>query len=174
MQSEQIHPPEPGQPKSFTQVISIIVGFVLFIIGLCGILFPAFAGLHLSIIHSVLIASAGVILFYYGGWLDDSFYAYYVCLGFGIFFGLLSAIGFTFGQPGMPTVGYLRMDSFLLRIIPGVQELGRTDHILNGVISLILLGGAIDWSRRHFQRNTVRDDIRRYRSQRRNSKLVHP
>jgi hypothetical protein len=49
----------------------------------------------------------------------------------------------------MPRLGYDQVDSKWLSIIPRVHELGTTDHILNGVLCLVLFGGAIDWWRRH-------------------------
>jgi phosphoglycerol transferase MdoB-like AlkP superfamily enzyme len=146
-----VHPPAPGKKKNTTQMISIIVGFVLFVLGLAGLLYPSFAGLHLSILHSLIISIAGGILFY-SGFTDNSLRAFLCCLGFGLFFGIYSIVGFTLGAPGVPTVGYRAWDPYYIVIIPGFQELGQIDHVLNGIISLVLLGGALDWFKRHTER----------------------
>lgn len=147
-EAEHAHPPTGGKPRNTTQVISLMVGFALFVLGLCGMLFSSFAGLHMSIIHSLVISAAGPILFY-NGMNDHSWNSFICCLGFGLFFGVYSMLGFVLGKPGMPTVGHERWDPYLLVIIPNFQEFGRNDHVLNGVISLILMGGALDWARRH-------------------------
>ena len=170
METEHVHPPEPGKPKNFTQVISLLVGAALFILGLCGLLFNAFAGLHLSELHSLIIAFSGIVLFYQGYWQDDTYAAFYCCLGFGLFFGLMSVIGFTFGQEGIPNVGFQRLDPYHLVIWKNHQELGKADHVLNAIISIILMGGALDWSRRHEQkqkRRMHRGRLQRQSSQRR-------
>lgn len=167
MEAEHVHPPEPGQPKNFTQVISLLVGAGLFILGLCGLLFNAFAGLHLSEVHSVIIAVSGVILFYNGYWKDDSYVAFYCCLSFGIFFGALAVFGFVLGSQGVPNVGFQKLDPFHWVIIENYQELGKADHVLNAVLSIVLMGGALDWSRRNEQQvRRKRTHHRRFSSRR--------
>lgn len=140
--------PKMGRAKNMTQTISLIVGVALFVLGLCGLLFPAFIGLHLGIFQSLLITSAGAILLWNGYKLNATS-AYFTCLGFGIFFGLYALVGFIFGQAGVPTVGYMKPDPSLLTIIPNFHELGLADHVLNLVIAVLLLLGAYDWRRTH-------------------------
>ncbi len=147
----KVHAPGTGKPKHFTQVISMFVGGLLFILGLCGLLFSSFAGLHISIFHGLVMASSGLILFY-NGYKNNSRHAFRACLGFSIFFGLHALAGFLLGQPGVPEVGYAKPDPALLKIIPNFQELGFSDHVLNTVISVVLMGGAIDWWRRKTKR----------------------
>lgn len=145
----QHHPPVPVRPKNFTQSISLIVGFILCVIGLCGLQFPAFAGLHLSVIFSIITFIAGATLIWNGYKNYHAHDAFLTCLGFGIFFALISLLGFTLGERGVPSIGFQAEDPFVFRLIPGYVESGLHDHILYGVISLILFGGAIDWFRRH-------------------------
>lgn len=140
----QIHPPQPGKPKNTTQVMSMLVGFILCVIGAAGLLYPSFAGLHISILYGLILFAAGASLIR-NGYYNDSWRSFQVCTAFGIFFGTLSIMGFVLGAPGEPSVGYLRTDPLLVKIIPGFQELGKSDHVLNGVIALLLLGGALDW-----------------------------
>ncbi|MFP5385274.1 MAG: hypothetical protein ACLGHN_04300 [Bacteriovoracia bacterium] len=148
MEIEQLHAPGEGTPKNSTQMISLFVGGLLFILGLSGILFSGFAGLHLSPIYSTIIAASGVILFY-NGYKNNSRDAFLSCLIFTLFFGLHALAGWLFGDHGVPRVGHDRADSYWLVIIPNFHELGRNDHILNTILALVLLGGTIDWWRRH-------------------------
>lgn len=172
--TEHPHPPEPGKTKGRTQVISIIVGAGLFILGLSGILFPAFAGLHFSPLTSTIIAVAGGTLLYNGGFKDNSLYAFFACLGFGAYFGILALLGFILGEPGMPTVGYLRMDPHLLRIIPNVLELGWMDQVLYAILAVILLAGAFDWRMQNKRRATpYKSHHPRDRYQREHNKYAH-
>jgi hypothetical protein len=161
METDNIHAPGEGEEKHSTQIISLFVGALLFIIGLCGILFSGFAGLHLSAPYSTIIAASGVLLFY-TGYKNNSRDAFICCLAFTIFYGLHAIAGWVLGEPGVPTVGYSKPDPAWLQIIPNFHELGRNDHILNTVLSLVLLGGTIDWFRRntekgHRKENAVRE-----------------
>lgn len=166
MEPEHIHAPGEGQPKHSTQIISLFVGGLLFILGLSGILFSGFAGFHLSPIYSTIIAASGVTLFY-NGYKNNARDAFMACLGFSIFFGLHALAGWIFGEPGVPRVGNVHVDSKWLVIIPHVHELGKTDHILNTILSLVLMGGAIDWWARHTERGNwksmARDIVKDYR-----------
>jgi hypothetical protein len=141
-------PPQEGFFKSTTQVISIIVGLLLFTIGLCGFLDSSFIGLHFSLTQSFIIFCAGVLLSYFG-YYSKKKAAFFICLFFGVYFGILSFIGFTLGSPGTPNLGYQKLDQYLIRIIPHFYELAFLDHLLHGFISIILLIGAYDWKRKH-------------------------
>lgn len=163
------HPPQAGKPKNITQTISIIVGFILCWISLAAIPLPSFAGLHLSVFHSTVMFIAGATLMY-NGWKDNDRTAFLACLLFGIYFGFQSVVGFMFGKPGIATVGQTGSDPDLLRIIPHFAELGTVDHVMNGIIAVVLLGGAADWwSIHHERRRWNRHDRRRER----NYRLAH-
>ncbi len=151
MVHETLHSPGEGEPKNSTQMISLFVGGLLFVLGLSGILFSGFAGLHLSSIYSTIIAASGAILFY-NGYKNNSRDAFVCCLFFTLFFGLHALAGWILGSEGVPRVGYERPDPYWLVIIPKLHELGKNDHILNTILSLVLLGGTIDWWRRHTQK----------------------
>jgi hypothetical protein len=162
MDQDIYSPGGTGEPKHSTQIISLFVGALLFIVGLSGILFEGFAGLHLSVIYSSIIASSGALLFY-TGYKNKSLDAFLSCLSFSVFYGLHAVAGWVFGQPGVPRVGYESFDPKWISIIPNVHELGRNDHVLNTVLSLVLMGGAIDWWRRHSHRGHRTDVIREIR-----------
>ncbi len=150
---------ETAELKHCTQIISLFVGGLLFILGLSGILFEGFAGLHLSTIYSTIIVASGTLLFY-TGYKNKSLDAFLSCLCFSVFYGLQAIAGWVFGRPGVPSIGLDNFDSKWIKIIPNVHELGRNDHILNSILSLVLLGGAIDWWRRHSEGGHQKETIR--------------
>jgi hypothetical protein len=151
--------PKNAGPKHSTQIIRLLVGALLFILGLSGILFEGFAGLHLSTIYSSIIAFSGALLFYHG-YQNSSRDAFMSCFGFSIFYGLHAIAGWVFGSPGVPRVGHEGMDPKWITIIPNIHELGRNDHILNTVLAIVLMGGAIDWWRRHSEKGNRGQAIR--------------
>lgn len=159
MVQENLHAPGEGEEKHSTQIISLFVGAILFIVGLCGILFSGFAGLHLSAPYSTIIAISGVLLFY-TGYKNNSRDAFICCLAFTIFFGLHAVAGWAFGEPGVPQVGFDKPDPKWLQIIPNFHELGRNDHILNTILSLVLLGGTIDWFRRNTEKGRRKEVLK--------------
>lgn len=142
------HPPSKEFQRNTTQTISLMMGFALFVLGLSGLLTPSFMGLHLSVLHSLIITAAGLSLFW-NGYRVNRRASFHTCLGFGTFFAVLSLAGFIFGRPGLPQVGLERVDDRLLRIIPGFHELATLDHMVHAVIAVMLLGGAYDWWRSH-------------------------
>lgn len=154
---------EPGdEPMHFTQIISLIVGVLLTITGLCGILFSGFAGLHLGPAYSVIIVVSGVTLFY-NGYKNHSRESFICCFGFAIFYGLHAIAGWVLGSPGTPNVGFDKPDPAWLQIIPNFHELGRNDHILNTILSVILMGGAIDWWRRNTEKGHRKEVVREFK-----------
>lgn len=148
---EKLHAPGEGKEKHSTQIISLFVGIILFVLGLAGILFSGFAGLHLSPAYSSIISVSGALLVY-NGYKNNSQDAFVCCLGFALFYGLHALAGWIFGAPGTPQVGFDKPDPYYLQIIPKFHELGRNDHILNTILSIVLFGGAADWWRRHTQK----------------------
>jgi hypothetical protein len=144
-----VEPPRPAAKKNFTQTISLIVGFLLVVLCLSGLQFPAFAGLHLSVVHSLIMGLAGVLLFWNGYKNYHTRDAFLCCLIFGAIFAGYAVLGMIFGGFGTPNEytpgGTWQLDGWL----PNFSRFRIADHILNGVIALVLFGGAIDWWRRH-------------------------
>jgi hypothetical protein len=163
LESDNLHSPGEGESKNFTQIISLFVGIMLFVLGLAGILFSGFAGLHLSSAYSSIISVSGVLLIY-TGYKNNSRDAFICCLAFATFYGLHAIAGWVLGSPGTPQVGFDRPDPKWLQIIPRFHELGRNDHILNTILSLVLMGGAIDWWRRHSERGNRTEVFRDIKS----------
>lgn len=159
MEKESVYDPGKGERHS-TQIISLFVGVILFVLGLSGILFSGFAGLHLSAPYSTIIAISGALLFY-SGYKNKSREAFICCLTFTVFFGLHAIAGWVLGEPGVPRVGFDKPDPKWLSIIPNIHELGRNDHIFNTVLSLVLLGGTIDWFRRNTEKGHRTESVAR-------------
>jgi hypothetical protein len=169
MDDQELLSTQEIEPKHSTQIISIIVGVLLTVVGMAGILFSGFAGLHLSAPYSTIIVVSGVLLLY-NGYNNNSRDAFVCCLVFTIFYGLHAIAGWVFGRPGVPNVGFGLPDPKWLQIIPHFHELGRNDHILNTILCLVLFGGTIDWWRRHTQKGNRKEGFRefkRYREQHR-------
>lgn len=146
--------------RNTIQTISLIVGIVLFLFGLMGIFRPTMAGLHLTNFHSAIVALTGTILFY-NGYRDNERDSFLACLCFGLYFLFHSIAGFVFGNSVEPE---------LIRIIPNFTQLEIRDHLMNGIIGIVLLGGATDWWRvNHERKRWNRHDRRRERFHR----LVH-
>lgn len=141
---EELTSMSENRQRRLTHFISFFVGAFLFILGLCGILFSGFAGLHMSSLYSIIISISGIIIFYYS-YKDNSLNAFRACFGFAVFFGLHALAGFTLGRPGLPSLGDGSADLKLLVLVPGYQELGSVDHLLNSILGFALMGGAIDW-----------------------------
>lgn len=158
MQDDQVYDPGKGERHS-TQVISLFVGALLFILGLSGILSEEFAGFHLSALYSSIIAFSGGMLFY-TGYKNKGREAFLSCLIFSLFYGLHAVAGWLYGEPGIPRVGFANPDPAWLIIIPKIHELGKNDHILNSILSVVLMGGAIDWFRRNSEKGHRRDVFR--------------
>lgn len=176
---EELETPVNLEQKHSTQIISMIVGALLTILGLAGILFEGFAGLHLSGPYSTIIAASGVLLLY-NGYRNNSRDAFICCLGFSIFYGLHALAGWIFGSPGVPRVGYDKLDPKWITIIPHVHELGKHDHVLNTILCLVLMGGAIDWWRRNTEKGKrsqmvrdIRDDYKKRYNSSRTNRPVH-
>lgn len=142
--SEKVITSGENRQKRLTHFISFIVGFFLFILGLCGILFSGFAGLHMSVLYSIIISISGIVIFYFS-YVNNPLNAFRVCLGFSLFFSLHALAGFVLGSQGIPSLGHSSTDPRLLVLVPGVQELGSVDHILNAILGFALMGGSIDW-----------------------------
>ena len=160
------------EEKHSTQIISLIVGFLLFVMGLSGLLWSGFAGLHLGPIYSLLISISGALLFY-NGYNNNSRDAYICCLAFSIFYGLHALGGWIFGDTGVPRIGNETVDPLLIRIIPGIHELGKHDHVLNTILAIVLAGGAFDWRRRNQDRRSVMRVIREFLDEHRHKRPIH-
>ena len=135
-------------PRDMTQTMSILVGALLTSISLCETLVPSFMDMKLSILHSVILGLAGVLLLY-NGLKANAHASFLTCLSYGIFFGAWSALGFIFGEHTHQFVLYDRTDDFMVNFIPGFNATGSFNHGIHAVLAVVLLLGAYDWRRHH-------------------------
>jgi hypothetical protein len=113
--------------KKTTHAISLFVGTLLVMRGLYGLFLPSMLGLQLSVIHSLIIVSAGALLSYH--WYTHNARASFnTCLCYGVAFALFTIAG-----------------------LLGVTELSRPDNTLHGIIAVMLLVGAYDWHHTHLR-----------------------
>lgn len=121
------------------KTISTILGIVFILIGILGFFQPAFMGTHLSIAHNLVHLISGVLALYFGT-MGTVAGAKYFCIIFGVVYFLLGVAGFVAGAPGASTVAgmeHMGSDSRLLKVIPGVLELGLHDHGLHVLLGLV-------------------------------------
>ncbi|HKG23748.1 MAG TPA: DUF4383 domain-containing protein [Blastocatellia bacterium] len=121
--------------------IATILGIGFLLVGIIGFIAPAFLGTHLSMTHTIIHLVSGAAALYLGlrGTPEQ---ARLFCIVFGIVYGLLGVAGFLFGSSMTPAAGIPGPhDDRLLKVIPGMLELGTPDHALHILLGLIFLIG---------------------------------
>lgn len=121
--------------RNFAQSTTIGLGFILVLMSLCGLLYPSFAGLHLSAMHATSLGLCGILAFW-AGLHNDLRKNFIVDMSLGLFFFFHALAGFLLGAPGRPGVGFEAMDPMLVKIMPGFNELGRNDHIFHSLLTI--------------------------------------
>jgi hypothetical protein len=122
-------------------VVAITLGTIFMLVGLAGFAVPGLFHAHLSVAHNCihLVSGAFALILGLAGTLG-AVRAFNVV--FGAVYGLLGVVGFLLGQPGAATVGDMANDNRLWALIPGVLELGTSDHMIHVLVgALFLLGG---------------------------------
>jgi hypothetical protein len=121
------------------KTVATLLGAAFILVGLVGFIAPGAMGFHLSLAHTVIHLVSGAIALYLGlkGTLAQ---ARLFCIVFGAVYALLGIVGFLAGSPGSPSGSHPGpADDRLLKVIPGVLELGTPDHILHILIGAIFL-----------------------------------
>jgi hypothetical protein len=122
--------------------IATILGIGFLIAGIAGFVAPALLGMHLSFAHSVVHLVTGLVSLYLG--LKGSpGAAKTFCIAFGAVYLLLGVAGFVAGHDMSPTPPVPGpADARLMKVLPGVLELGTADHAVHVLLgALYLLGG---------------------------------
>lgn len=122
---------------------STVLGVAFLLVGVLGLAVPDFMGFHLGPAHSVVHLLTGVVALYLGlrGTMSA---ARWFCLIFGGVYGLLGIVGLIAGGHGMPSPSVPGPeDSHLLRVIPGMLELGTRDHLLHVLLGVVFLIGGL-------------------------------
>lgn len=127
------------------KTIATVLGAGFVLIGLIGFVAPGFLHTHLSLTHNFIHLASGAAALYFGlaGTLGG---ARLFDIIFGLVYGLLGVAGFVAGTPGAPTINSMAVqsmtaDNHLLKVIPGVLELGTADHTLHIVLAILFLIG---------------------------------
>jgi hypothetical protein len=133
------------------------LGLALVAIGLVGWVSPGLLGAHLSPAHNVIHLASGALSLYvgFGGSVST---ACTFDVSFGIVYGLLGLAGFVAGTPAGSVVPGMPHEDGLLRVIPGILELGMMDHVLHVAIAAAYIMGALITTSR-FPRRPMRDTI---------------
>lgn len=121
-----------------TRPIAALLGFLFIIAGIAGFVSPGMLGLHLSPAHNLIHLVSGLLTLYYV-MQDDLARLKSFCQGFGAFYLVLGLAGYIFGSPGVPDMAGMPSDNKLLSVIPGVLELGTSDHNFHIVIGALFL-----------------------------------
>ncbi len=131
------------------KTLATILGVVFILVGIVGFLAPGFLGTHLSGTHNLVHLISGAIALYFGlaGTLGG---ARMFDIIFGVVYLLLGVVGFVAGVQGTTTLPGMSPDSHLLRLLPGVLELGTMDHTVHILLGIVfLVGGFVTQGRGH-------------------------
>ena len=120
------------------KTVATLLGAAFILVGIVGFIAPGLMGFHLSVAHNLIHLVSGAISLYLGmaGTLAA---ARLFCIVFGIVYGLLGVAGFLLGRPATPQMAGMPSDSRLFSVIPGVLELGTSDHSLHILLGIVFL-----------------------------------
>lgn len=124
------------------KTILIILGVVFLLVGILGFLVPNFAGTHLSTAHNLIHLLSGAAALYFGLAASVSAARLFAIL-FGLVYLLLGVAGFFLGATGTITLpDHLKaggVNEHMLRLIPGILELGTMDHVVHLLLGFLFL-----------------------------------
>jgi hypothetical protein len=120
-----------------TKIICKMLGISFVVLGVIGFIMPGLLGTHLSPAHNLVHIISGAVAMWFG-WKGSPKAAKAFSLTFGAAYGLLGIAGF-FAPPGMPSMAGMEPSDHLLKVIPGVLELGTNDSILHIIVGAIFL-----------------------------------
>jgi hypothetical protein len=125
------------------KTIATILGIGFLLVGILGFIMPGVAGMHLSVVHSVVHLVTGLVSLWFG--LKTSLSAAKTfCIIFGIVYLLLGVAGFVAGADAMPSEGVPGPgDMRMMKVVPGMLEMGTRDHIVHVLLGAIFLVGGL-------------------------------
>lgn len=126
------------------QGLEMELGFIMMILSVIAPFRPNLFGLHLSLIHELILALTGLIALW-SGLFTSVRVSFRVSLGLGVFF-LLNALGGVFLQ-GTDLGNFYRNSADLKSLAPGFSELSTSDHFLHGIFAFAFLWDAFLWKR---------------------------
>jgi hypothetical protein len=122
--------------------IATILGIGFLLVGVLGFVVPDILGMHLSMVHSIVHLATGAVALWLG-LKGSASAAKTFCVVFGAVYVLLGIAGFAFGTAGDPSAAVPGPhDAHMLKVLPGMLELGRVDHVVHIVLgALFVIGG---------------------------------
>lgn len=128
--------------KIMAKRIATIIGIVFLLVGIVGFVAPGVGGFHLSTAHNLIHLISGALSLYFGlaGTLSG---ARLFCIVFGAVYGLLGVAGFLLGAPGTPSMPGMAADSRLFKVLPGMLELGTSDHTFHILLGIVYLAAGL-------------------------------
>jgi hypothetical protein len=125
------------------KTVCTILGIGFLLAGVAGFAAPGLLGMHLTIVHDVVHIATGLIALWLG--LKGSLGAAKTfCIVFGAVYVLLGIAGFVAGQSGEPSEGVPGpADGRMLKVLPGMLELGTMDHAVHILLGAIFLIGGL-------------------------------
>jgi hypothetical protein len=123
--------------------IATILGIGFLLVGILGFLMPGMLGMHLTVAHHIVHLATGAVSLWLG-LKGSASAARTFCIAFGAVYLLLGVAGFVFGSSADPSAGVPGpSDARMLKVIPGVLELGTMDHIVHALLGAIYLVGGL-------------------------------
>ena len=123
--------------------IATILGIGFIAVALIGFLKHDLLGMHLSMTHHLIHLVTGLVSLYLGLKGSPSA-AKTFCLVFGLVYAGLGIAGFLFGTQSSPSAGVPGPDDAkLLKVIPGLFEVGTMDHIVHILLGAIYVIGGL-------------------------------
>ena len=122
--------------------IATILGIGFLLVGVLGFVVPDFLGTHLSMVHTIVHLATGAVALWLG-LKGSASAAKTFCVIFGAVYVLLGIAGFALGATGEPSAGVPGPhDARMLKVLPGMLELGTVDHLIHIVLgALFIIGG---------------------------------
>lgn len=138
-----------------TEMITLVIGFMMMIMALGGLLDPTFLGLSLSPMHCFVLGGSGALAVWSGLFRDqDENRAYQINLVLGLFFLANAVAGVLLEGAFLERTAI--NESLVRRIAPGFLDLKLGDHIMHLFAGIWFLIDAMMW------RKQIRNPIRRH------------
>lgn len=124
------------------KTICTILGIGFLLVGAAGFVAPGLLGMHLTMAHDIVHIATGLVALWLG--LKGSLSAARTfCIVFGAVYLLLGIAGFVAGHADSPSEGVPGpTDGRMLKVLPGMLELGTMDHVVHVLLGgIFLIGG---------------------------------
>lgn len=130
-----------------SEMLTVVIGFVMLILALAGIVDPSFLGLELSRMHCFVLAAGGALSVWAGFTSDENRQrAYTVSLTLGIFFLVNLIAGIML--PEAVKDRSIFNESLVRDIAPGFLDLRNYDHFLHGSLAVVFMMDALSCYKR--------------------------